>query len=168
MGVDPNSSELSTTTHRSSEPANHLLRLLIAGRVPIHFSQILLQTLALPSAPIFHSCVNFTPASRSETRLTCSVPELDLKLCSSKRSTAGLDFCHPDRSSGAVCRRGARILRPTCFTGMEGPRQPTNPFAIRSVHLRPAFSRCLLPLPAYSPFLSFPFIFPLVEIPFSI
>lgn len=41
---------------------------LIAGRLPIPLSQILLQMLALASASNFHSCIIFKPVPHSETR----------------------------------------------------------------------------------------------------
>jgi hypothetical protein len=46
---------------------NVLTSLLSAGRMPISFPQIPLQTLPLPCGPVFHSCIKFTPVSHSET-----------------------------------------------------------------------------------------------------
>jgi hypothetical protein len=97
--------------------------------------------------PNFHSCIIFIPVSQSGTRTALSTPMRYSKLC------------HPDRSGrfffrAAFWRAGHEV---------EGPRQPINRFTIRSAELRP-----LSPLPTHPLFLSSPFIFPLVEIPFSI
>src|SRR5580700_10842456 len=143
-GSIQDSSEQSSLTHCSSESATHLLHLSIAGRVPIPLPQIPLQTLTLPSTPNFHSCINSTPVSLSETRQHS--PPL-------RRAP---NHCHPDRSSGAVCR-----------CAVEGPRQPISPFTIRRVQRRPRFSRHFLsspPIhfsyPSHSFFLLWKFLFP--------
>src|SRR5207249_10524891 len=56
----------------------------------------------------------------------------------------------------------ARLLRHAYFTGTEGPRQTINRSLLRLSKIN------FRTIATYSLFLSFPFIFPLVEIPFSI
>src|SRR6266436_1961138 len=51
-------------------------------------------------------------------------------------------LCHPDRRPDRSCRAGARFLRPACYTGMEGSRQPVNSCMIRlAQRLSPFFRR---------------------------
>jgi len=116
--------------------SNSLTALLIAGRLPIHFHQIPLQTLALPSAQIS------IPAS---TPPPC--PALKHATCTPPFPTEG----------------------PTLLSGRSEGTTATNQPIRDSMSPPPTDVFPLFPLPLhYSLFLSFPFIFPLVEIPFSI
>ena len=141
-GSIQDSSEQSVLTHRSSEPATHLLRILIAGRLPILFSQTPLQTLALCPTP------NSIPASSS---YPCPTPKHGTWIHFSPPTSFA---CHPDRSSGAFAAAEWR----------DPGNQATDPQFDPS-NSTPVVFRLS---PIYPLFQSIPFIFPLVEIPFSI
>jgi hypothetical protein len=144
------SSEQFSLTRRSSELAMYLLPILIAGRLPIFFSQFPLQTLALGTARHFRSCINSTSVSPSETRTLDSV-------CPAVRACLSSGPEWPAFSSAP------QLGAPATESRDPGNQATSSRFRRSSC---PFLS--FQPHPSYSLFLSIPFIFPLVEIPFSI
>jgi len=160
-------------SHPSLQRAcNVLTAPLIAGRVPIPLPQIPLQTLALPSVQISISAStpNLCPTPKHaihppprRARPSSVIPLAPSEI-EGGRGTIGLKLCHPDRSGRHFLPRRTLVRRPRSG-GTPATKQaihdPMNPAPLR-------FFPRLHALPIHSLFLSFAFIFPLVEIPFSI
>jgi hypothetical protein len=140
-GSSQDSSAQSVLTHRSSELASFLLPLIC-------------RTLANPSFPnpIANASFTLRPQFPFLHHLHTRVPLRNTPLHST--SAHEPELCHPDRSSGVVCR-----------CAVEGPRQPINPLTIRSAKSHFAFVSPLAPsihfsYPSHSFFLLWKYLFP--------
>ena len=126
---------------------NVLTPLLIAGSLPIHFPQIPLQTLALLSIPIFHSCIISIPVSHSGTRHPHST------LRPNQNPVIPLAVSEAEGTGG-----------PTDFVGPERRDTATNQPLHHSIRQAPFFRSSLPPIhfsyPSHSFFLLWKFLFP--------